>query len=284
MWCALISSMCLPGERGAPAAGDCSSGVAPIRTAVQAMPKGGTLRVRADNAVVDERTGLPLGPGRFVRISIEDSGVGIAPEHLPKIFDPFFTTKAGGSGLGLSTCYSIIKKHDGYIDVKSRPGAGSVFTVYLPSSHEVGVEEPVAAPVVKERNGVGKVLLMDDDERLLQTVSEMLATLGYEVETARNGEEAIILTRRSLAHGTPFQAVLLDVTVAGGMGGKDCIAELLKIAPGIKAIVISGYSEDSVLADYAQYGFQEALPKPFTIGELQGKLLDVMAGTGGGNA
>jgi PAS domain S-box-containing protein len=246
-----------------------------VLNAVQAMPSGGTIRVAASNAVIDGHAALPVSSGRYVRIVIEDSGCGIDSRHVAKIFDPFFTTKRGGSGLGLSTSYSIIKKHNGYIDVKSQAGVGSVFTVYLPATLDVPREEP--APVDAELKGSGRLLLMDDDEKLLANVGEMLEALGYEVETARNGEEAIILYKRALAQARPFKAVVLDVTVVGGMGGEECIGHLLALDRGVRAIVISGYSEDAVLAEYGKLGFKEALAKPFTVQELQERLRKVMS-------
>jgi PAS domain S-box-containing protein len=249
-----------------------------VLNAVQAMPYGGTIRVHASNATIEGQAALPVSPGRYVQIVIEDSGSGIDSRHLSKIFDPFFTTKTGGSGLGLSTSYSIIKKHNGYIDVKSQAGVGSVFTIYLPATLDVPKEE--AAPVDRELKGSGRVLLMDDDEKLLANVDEMLEALGYEVETARNGEEAIILYKRALAQARPFKAVILDVTVVGGMGGEECIGHLLELDPGVRAIVVSGYSEDAVLAGYGRLGFREALAKPFTLEELQARLRKVMAGSG----
>jgi PAS domain S-box-containing protein len=247
-----------------------------VINAVQAMPKGGAVAVRAKNAVIDESSGLPARPGRYVRIEVEDCGCGIAPEHLQNIFDPFYTTKLGGSGLGLSTSYSIVKKHSGYIDAKSRVGSGSVFTVYLPASLEIHVE--AAAPARKALSGGGRLLLMDDDEKLAKNVGELLEKLGYDVELARSGEEAIILFKRALVLSRPFDAVILDVTVPGGMGGKDCLRNLLELDPVVAAIVVSGYSEDAVLSEYERYGFREALAKPFTIEELQGKLRNAMGG------
>ncbi len=238
--------------------------------AIQAMPNGGQLRVSADNADLNEGDDVPLPPGRYVRLVFADAGTGIAAENLPRIFDPFFTTKEGGSGLGLATSYSIVKKHGGSIDVLSQPGAGARFTIYLPASIETAREAP--QPAGASRAGSGRVLLMDDDEKLAKNVGEMLETLGYEVELARNGEEAIILYKRALALARPFAAVVLDMTVAGGMGGKDCIAALRELDPGVAAIVVSGYSEDAVLADYAAFGFRDALSKPFTVEDLQEKL------------
>jgi nitrogen-specific signal transduction histidine kinase/ActR/RegA family two-component response regulator len=253
-----------------------------VINAVQSMQKGGTIRVRADNADLDERDGLPLLFGRYVRIAFEDSGTGIAAEDMAKIFDPFFTTKTGGSGLGLSISYSIVKKHGGYIEVRSQPGAGSTFTVYLPASLETPAREPAA--VIAELKGSGRVLLMDDDTKLLNTVAEMLTNSGYEVETARNGEEALILYKRSMVQARPFDAVVLDVTVVGGMGGKDCMQHLTGLDPSVRAIVMSGYSEDAVLADYRSYGFRELLSKPFTIDEIKAKLQSVITGTEGNDA
>ncbi len=245
-----------------------------VINARQAMPGGGLLKVYAANEIVNEGTELLLNPGRYVRITVEDSGTGIAPEHLSRIFDPFFSTKAGGSGLGLSISYSIVRKHNGCINVKSRGAAGSIFDVYLPASAETCVMEPALAPV--ELKGTGRVLLMDDDEKLLKNVSEMLSALGYEVETARNGEEAIILYKRSLALSRFFDAAVMDMTVIGGMGGRACLEEIIKLGPLVKCIVMSGYSDDPVLAEYRKYGFREALSKPFSIDELHRTLQAVI--------
>lgn len=242
----------------------------------QAMPLGGTIRVDAGNVIVDKYTGLPLEDGRYVRISVEDNGSGIPQEDQPKIFDPFFTTKVAGSGLGLSSSYSIIKKHNGYIDVKSRLGEGCVFDVYLPASTELHVKENVGTGRLELR-GAGRVLLMDDDENLLKNVNEMLTTLGYEVETARNGQEAVILYKRAKALSRPFHAVVLDLTIARGIGGRECMEQLLLLDPCVNALVMSGYAEDATLAEYGRYGFREALSKPFTIEELHAALQKVMS-------
>jgi len=242
-----------------------------VINAIQAMPQGGTLTVRAENATLDVQGGPPR---HFVVLIFEDSGPGIPAEHREKIFDPFFTTKAHGSGLGLATSYSIIKRHGGYIDVKSQVGKGTVFSVYLPASLETGVEEPL--PAGGELKGTGRVLLMDDDGDLLKNVGEMLTALGYEVETARNGEEAIILFKRSLAHARLFDVVVMDMTVIGGMGGRQCLRELMKLEPRVKAVVMSGYAEDDTLAEYGKIGFRAALSKPFSIDELHGVLQRVV--------
>ncbi|MBF0506689.1 MAG: response regulator [Nitrospirae bacterium] len=253
-----------------------------VINAIQAMPQGGTLTVRAGNAVLDGQSGVPMA-GHFVVIIIEDSGPGISPEHREKVFDPFFTTKPRGSGLGLAICYSIVSKHNGHIGMQSQAGIGSVFRVYLPASPNARVEEEPLREG-RELKGSGRVLLMDDDEKLLENVGEMLEALGYEVETARNGEEALILYKRSLAFLRLFDAVVMDMTVIGGMGGRQCLQELMKLAPRVKAIVMSGYVEDNTLAEYGKYGFREALSKPFSIEELHGALQRVITDAERNNA
>jgi len=159
-----------------------------VINAKQAMPQGGTVVLKAQNVELDEQSGFPVNPGRYVKISVEDTGAGISPEVMPRIFDPFFTTKPMGSGLGLSLSYSIIGNHGGYIDVKSQPGEGTIFSVFLPASSEPCVEELAIEPA--ELRGAGRVLIMDDEDNILRNVREMIETLGYEAETARNGQEA----------------------------------------------------------------------------------------------
>jgi len=239
----------------------------------QSMPQGGTVTLRADNVQLDNGSGMPLESGRYVRIAIQDRGAGISPDDLPRIFDPFFTTKSMGSGLGLSTSYSIVSQHGGYIDVVSSLSEGSTFTVYLPASSEIFRDD--VTETVPELKGSGRVLLMDDDEDILKNVGEMASAIGYETETARNGEEALILFRRAKALSRPFDVVVLDMTVIGGMGGRDCMTELLKTAPDTRAIAISGYAQDAVIAEYGRYGFPAALAKPFTIEELHKTMMQV---------
>lgn len=249
--------------------------------ASQAMPQGGVLKVGAGNVLIGERDALPLPPGRCVRLSFEDSGAGIPAENLSKVFDPFFTTKADGSGLGLATCYSIVKRHKGHIQLKSEVGAGSVFSVYLPASFDTPGEKREADKEILK--GTARVLLMDDDEKLLKNLDELLGSIGYDVETAANGENAVILYERALAQARPFDAVVFDLTVIGGMGGRACLQEILTLDPCAKAVVMSGYSEDAALPEYRRYGFREAITKPFTVRELHRTLQKVITGAAEGN-
>ena len=246
-----------------------------VINADQAMPEGGTIRITAENLTPEKMHEIPVDPGRYIRISIKDQGVGIAEKHLSKIFDPYFTTKQAGSGLGLATAYSIIKKHNGYISVNSIPGAGTTFHIYLPASDkEIPVKEEVAM-----LTGSGRILMMDDDELLKELAKEMLDMLGYESAFAKDGAEAIEMYRKAMESEKPYDAVILDLTIPGSMGGKEVIKILLKIDPEVKAIVFSGYSESEVMSNYHEYGFKGMMPKPFDSYAL-GKVLNEVLTTG----
>ncbi len=239
-----------------------------IINAVQAMPQGGKIMITARNIELKNRGKehfLPLPNGHYVVFSIADEGYGIVPEHLPKIFEPFFSTKKKGSGLGLATSNTIIQKHNGHIEVKSAEGAGTTFSVYLPATNEEELIQTDKEAFVK---GKGRVLLMDDKESIRKSSGEMLSFLGYEVEFACDGLEAIKLYQKAEVTGRPFDAVILDLTVPGGMGGKAAIKELLSIDPGVKAVVASGYSNDPVLANYKDYGFKAIAIKPYKLNDL----------------
>jgi two-component system, cell cycle sensor histidine kinase and response regulator CckA len=230
-----------------------------VINADRAMPEGGIIQVAAENLIIDDGHGLPLKPGRYIRISITDQGVGIAEKQLVKIFDPYFKTNYGGLGLGLAAAYSIIKKHDGHITVKSQLGVGTTFHIYLPASDRI-VPEKEKDPLI---TGHGRILVMDDEASLRKIVRLMLENLGYESEFAKDGAEAIRMYKAAMESGMPYNAVILDLTIPGGMGGKEAINKLLKIDPGVKAIVSSGYSDDPVLANFQEYGFKGVMPKPF---------------------
>ena len=249
-----------------------------IINADQAMPGGGSITIKLDNFDNESSQQLLTLPNKkYVRISIEDHGSGIPEEQLSKIFDPYFTTKQTGSGLGLAICYSIIKNHDGRILVESEIGSGTIFHIYLPVSSKltslsrVGeVEDDVLAV------GKGTILVMDDEDIILDVVGEMLPKLGYEFKVVKNGTEAINAYTNAIKSGKVFDAVIMDLTIPGGMGGKEAIKKLLEIDPGVKAIVASGYSNDPIMANHEKYGFCSMLIKPFQISELGETLRDVM--------
>ncbi len=236
-----------------------------VLNAVQAMPEGGVIRIRGKNAAVGEGAALPLKAGLYVRISLQDHGMGILPEHQPHVYDPFFTTKPGGSGLGLATVYSIIRNHDGCIILDSEPEQGTTFTFYLPASTgrvEDGKDIEAMHP------GDGRILVMDDDELIREVLGHMLSKLGYEGSFARDGAEALARYQEAQAQGQPFAAVIMDLTIPGGMGGKEAIARLLDIDPRAKAIVSSGYSDDPIMSNYRAFGFAGVIAKPYKITDL----------------
>jgi PAS domain S-box-containing protein len=242
-----------------------------VINAIQAMPTGGMIKIHGENLEVASGSELPLNIGRYVRISIQDKGIGITREHLPRIFDPYFTTKQKGSGLGLATSYSIIKNHSGYIAVESELGIGTTFKVYLPASDRQVIQPPKEDTELL--SGKGKILVMDDEAMVREVLGKMLLALGYEVKSAEDGAEAIEFFRQSQKAGDPFAAVILDLTVPGRMGGREAMARLLKIDPQVKAIVSSGYSDDPIMADFQKYGFTAVIAKPYKIAEL-GKVLN----------
>jgi PAS domain S-box-containing protein len=246
-----------------------------IINADQAMPQGGMITIRAENAVVLENSGLPLIPGKYVKISIHDTGCGISPENLKHLFTPFFTTKQKGSGLGLAGAYSIIKKHEGYIYVESELGKGTVFHIYFLAA--VHSDLLVTAGNKYFYSGKGKILVMEDEESLRKIVSKMLETLGYQVVLTVEGSEAINLYRATKNVDDCFDAVIFDLTVRGGMGGQEALKQLLAIDSEIKAIATSGYTNDPVMLEPKNYGFLASIPKPYKMEEL-GKVLSVVIG------
>ncbi len=247
-----------------------------VTNAEQSMRNGGTIKITAENRLIDSSTELPLTEGRYIKISIIDHGSGIKEEHLAKLFDPYFTSKAGGSGLGLAICYSIIRNHDGFISVESTPGAGSTFSVYLPATDTPVPAESEMIATGSPTTGEGRILVMDDEETVRFLISRMLPRLGYAVECAADGEAAIAIYKKRKAETNPFDAVILDLTVPGGMGGKETMEELLKIDPNLIAIVSSGYSNDPVMGKYEEFGFKGVIMKPYDIAEMAEVLSEVL--------
>jgi len=237
-----------------------------VLNAIQAMPNGGVLNVTMENTTLSADETLPLPAGQYAKIEIQDCGTGIPKENLGRIFDPFFTTKKTGSGLGLATSYAIVEKHGGYITVDSVHGQGTLFTLYFPASEKKLASGQTRTKEVAQ--GSGHILVMDDEEIIRSVVGDILKAVGYSVGFARDGREMLESYAAAKNNGAPFDAVIMDLTIPGGMGGKEAIGKLLERDPFAKAIVSSGYSTDPVMANYAHYGFLAAVSKPFRIEEI----------------
>ncbi len=246
-----------------------------VLNADQAMPDGGLIRVKVENLLLGPGSDLPLPKGKYVKISIADQGCGIPEKDLQKIFDPYFTTKQKGSGLGLATSYFIVRNHGGHITVSSGQGIGTTFDIYLPASpNRLPDREVVSA---KPLTGEGRVLVMDDEDVVRVVVREMLEIIGYEVELAREGAEAVEIFKKAKEESKPFDVVIVDLTIPGGMGGKETILKLLEIDPGVRAIVSSGYSNDPIMANHGKYGFRGVVAKPYKLKELSSVVQAVIA-------
>ncbi len=245
-----------------------------VINAAQAMPTGGVVRISAENVTVTGEESSPLKQGKYVRVSVRDHGVGIPREHFGRIFEPYFTTKPRGTGLGLATAYTIVARHSGYMNFDSQPGVETTFCFYLPASDKQPPKQDRRAP--EATPGRGRILLMDDDTHIRYTTRELLTRLGYEVRLASDGDEALQEFLAAKESGCPFDAVILDLTIAGGMSGKDTMAKLLETDPAIKAIASSGYSNDPIMADYQTYGFSGVIAKPYTGEELSRELHKVL--------
>ena len=248
-----------------------------VLNAKEAMPGGGIITIRAGNIVIKEGDAFPLSPGNYVQIAIADKGTGIAQENIPKIFDPYFSTKdmgiQKGMGLGLAISYSIIRRHNGHIAVEPLPHIGTSFQIYLPAYSKK------AAPVEKGE-GVApdkkRILFMDDEAFIRNIGHEILTHIGYDVKLAQDGNETVLLYKQARRSGRHFDCVILDLTMKGGIGGKEVLREILSIDPEAKAIISSGYTDDPVLSNYASFGFKGVITKPYNIDELREVLREVL--------
>ena len=232
--------------------------------AVQAMPDGGAINIRAANVAWDMRHDPPLKPGCYVQVSIADHGYGIPESDLPRIFDPYFTTKSQSSGLGLTTTFSIVRKHGGAITVSSKVGEGTTFTFYLPAAtSQPGEAEPPLSPQSTPPANKRRILVMDDEVAIRVLVQRALERSGFSVELTADGAEAVRRYQAAQAEGSPFAAVILDLTIPGGMGGRETLAQLKQLDPTVKALVSSGYSTDAAMATYREFGFAGIVNKPY---------------------
>lgn len=258
-----------------------------VTNAMEAMPDGGNLTIGAENLELGEEApdiAPSLRPGAYVKITIEDQGRGIPEEHMDRLFDPYFSTKPmgvqKGMGLGLATAYAIVQKHGGHLTVASTPGLGTAVHIYLPAStgpesaqrtaHSAKREGPNApSPIDHQPSPIRRILVMDDEEMLLDLARQMVERLGSEAETVKEGAAAIAVYKERMDAGEPFDAVILDLTIEGGMGGLETIRELLKIDPEVKAVVASGHSGDVIMFDCEAHGFKAAMPKPYQLKDLE---------------
>jgi len=231
------------------------------------MPEGGTIAVDAQNFEVSEPSHLPLIKGKYVKLSVGDTGIGIKAEHLSKVFDPFFTTKQKGSGLGLTSAYSIVKNHDGVITVDSQLYQGTTFSVYLPASPGAVRKKGK----VRKREFIprtGKILIIDDEEVVRDVAGRFVKHIGYQSDLADGGKEGIALYETALKKSCPYDAVILDLTMPGGMGGKAAAKQIRTLDRGAKIVASSGYSNDPIMSNFKKFGFDGALAKPYQITEL----------------
>ena len=247
-----------------------------VINAMQAMKGGGTLRVTLRNEELAADTPAPLAAGRYLRLSLADTGSGIRPEHLARIFEPYFTTKEQGSGLGLATVYSIIRKHQGHVSVESELGKGTTFHLWLPAAKQAPAATVVSRSPFETMQG--RILFMDDEEPIRQMINVLLGRLGFTVKTVADGAELVREYAAGRSTGQPYDLVMMDLTVPGAMGGREAMQELRKLDPAVRAVVSSGYSGDPVLANFREHGFCGIVPKPYRVADLTKVLQAALAG------
>jgi two-component system, cell cycle sensor histidine kinase and response regulator CckA len=245
-----------------------------ILNAVQAMEHGGMVKVRVENSEIAKGSTPSLKEGPYIKMMITDEGIGIPGNNMSRIFDPYFTTKQAGKGMGLAIAYSIVKKHGGHIDIQSEEGKGTAVSIFLPSKVDGRiVKKPKDDELLP---GKGTILVMDDEETVRKSLRRMLAYLGYDAFFAKDGKQAIEMFESGKEEGKCYDAIIVDLTVPGGMGGKDTIKHLRGIDTNVKAIASSGYSDDPVIADFENYGFSGYLVKPYSLKELSTVLHNVI--------
>jgi PAS domain S-box-containing protein len=240
----------------------------------QAMPQGGLVQVQAANRTIAPAETAPIPEGHYVEIHVQDQGMGIPEEVLPRIFDPYYTTKNTGSGLGLAVVFSVLKNHRGHISAQSKVGVGTTFTLLLPASAQTVA--PKAASAETLRPGAGRILVLDDEEMVSKTMARMLKRLGFEATCVSDGLAAIASYQEATASGQPFDAVIMDLTIPGGMGGQEAVKRLRQLDPQVRAIVSSGYSSDPIMSEYAAHGFAAVMAKPYTAQTLKTVLDQVL--------
>ncbi len=276
-----------------------------LTNALHATPIGGSIHVRGESVRLNADGSIPLPEGDYVRVSVRDEGLGIPEQHLTRIFEPFFSTKENARGLGLATCFLIARNHDGFMTVDSAPGFGTTFFLYLPALpafvhlpaarpqqqwtdpppprrvstiDELG--DPYAPmPLAPGAADTRRILVMDDEQPICDLAAELLTREGYAVDTAKDGEEAILKYTEARDSGQPFDVVILDLTVRGGLGGRDTVKRLAQIDPGVRAIVSSGYSQDLMMSRYRDFGFCGVVSKPYSVSELTQEIEQAVAGT-----
>ncbi len=248
-----------------------------VINARQAMKKGGTLTIDTENTTLLKDNLLTIARGAYLKVVFKDTGKGIHQTDLDRIFDPYFTTKPDGKGMGLSICYSIINKHKGHISVVSQLGTGTIATVYLPAEQPEIPKEVTMTEDNLRSDLTARILVMDDEEHIRSITQKMLEKFGYTVVLTIDGEEAVEEYRNAVEQGTPYNLVIMDLTIPGGMGGKEASTIILDMDPSARIVVSSGYSNDPVMADYKAYGLKGIIPKPYRLAELKETIQNLIA-------